>query len=70
MHFKITLNTYDESLLLENHELNDKHINVSQKLFLHQFLSFQGLKSSLVQAILDFGLTITSKYSTLVHAIG
>ena len=50
--YKVTLNTRDKLLLLENHELNDKHINASQKLLLHRFPSFQGLKTSLVQ---DFG---------------
>ena len=38
--YKISLNARDESLLLENHELNYKHINASQKLLLHQFPSF------------------------------
>ena len=46
--FKITPSAYDESLLLENHKLNDKHIKVLQQLLLHQFSSFQGLKSTLV----------------------
>ena len=51
---KITLNARDKFLLLENHELDDKHINVSQKLLLHQFPSFQGLKNSLVQDHIGF----------------
>ena len=39
--YKITLNVHDESLLLENHELNDKHINASQKLLYINFLHFK-----------------------------
>ena len=58
------MNAYDESLLLENHELNDKHINASQKLLLHQFPSFQGLKSSLVQDHIGFW---TNNYIQIFH---
>ena len=63
--YKITLYAQDESLLLENHELNDKHINVSQKLLLHQFPSFQGLKSSLVQDNIGFW---TNNYIQIFHS--
>ena len=59
------MNAYDESLLLENHELNDKHINASQKLLLHQFPSFQGLKSSLVQDHIGFW---TNNYIQIFHS--
>ena len=55
------------SLLIENHELNDNHINVLQKI-LHQF-HFKDLKALWYRTILDFGETITLKYFTPVHVI-
>ena len=62
--YKITLNARDKFLLLENHELDDKHINASQKLLLHQFSSFQGLKNSLVQDHIGFW---ASNYIQIFH---
>ena len=62
--YKITLNARDKLLLLKNHELNDKHINASQKLLLHQFPSFQGLKNSLVQDHIGFW---TKNYIQIFH---
>ena len=60
--YKITLNAHYELLLLENHELNDKHINASQKLLLP---SFQGLKNSLVQDHIGFW---TNNYIQILHS--
>ena len=43
--FNITLKMSDRALLLMGKELTDLHINAAQKLIMHQFPSYQGLKN-------------------------
>ena len=60
------MNARDESLLLENHELNDKHVcKCVTKMLLHQFPSFQGLESSLVQDNIEFWI---NNYIQIFHS--
>ena len=42
--FNMTLKVSDRDQLLMGEELTDIHVNAAQKLILHQFLSYQGLK--------------------------
>ena len=44
----VVLTDTDKAVMLNNQELNDKHIYVSQRLLLKQFPSFQGLNCTLV----------------------
>ena len=46
--FNMTLKVSDRDQLLMGEELTDIHVNVAQKLILHQFPSYQGLKNTLV----------------------
>ena len=52
--FNMTLKVSDRDQLLMGEELTDIHVNAAQKLILHQFPSYQGLKNTLVRDSLGF----------------
>ena len=63
--FNMTLKVSDRDQLLMGEELTDIHVNVAQKLILHQFPSYQGLKNTLVS---DYSLGFwTNNYIQIVH---
>lgn len=63
--FNITLKVSDKDQLLMGEELTDVHVNAAQKLILHQFPSYQGLKNTLVRDSLGFW---TNNYIQIVHS--
>ena len=63
--FNMTLKVSDRDQLLMGEELTDIHVNAAQKLILHQFPSYQGLKSTLVRDSLGFW---TNNYIQIVHS--
>ena len=60
--FNITLKFSDRDLLSTGQELTDLLINAAQKLILHQFPMYQGLKNTLIKDSIGFW---TNNYSTL-----
>ena len=50
----MTLKVSDRDQLLMGEELTDIHVNTPQKLILHRFPSYQGLKNTLVRDSLGF----------------
>ena len=63
--FNMTLKVSDRDQLLMGEELTDIHVNAAQKLILHQFPSYQGLKNTLVRDSLGFW---TNNYIQIVHS--
>ena len=63
--FNMTLKVSDRDQLLMGEELTDTHVNASQKLILHQFPSYQGLKNTLVSNSLGFWI---NNYIQIVHS--
>ena len=61
----IFIKVSDRDQLLMGEELTDIHVNAAQKLILHQFPSYQGLKNTLVSDSLGFW---TNNYIQIVHS--
>ena len=62
--FNIVLNISDIEILSVEQELTDTHMNVAQKLILHQFPTYQGLKNTLLNDSIGFW---TNNYIQIMH---
>jgi len=65
--FSIVLKMSDQEILSMGQELTDAHMNAAQKLILHQFPTYQGLKNTLLKDSIGFW---TNNYIQVLHCRG